>query len=45
MSNLGKLAYYSGIEVHKKYHCISLCHSCFAAKILENGGMVECNSA
>jgi hypothetical protein len=43
MSDLGKLNYYLGIEVHQHSGSIDLCQSGYAVKILERSGMVGCN--
>jgi hypothetical protein len=44
MSDLGLLTYYLGIEVKQSKEGISLSQGCYARKILEKGGMKECNS-
>ena len=44
MSDLGKLTYYLGIEVHQHEKGISLCQDRYATKILEEAGMSSCNS-
>jgi hypothetical protein len=43
MSDLGKLNYYLGIEVHQHSGGIDLCQSGYAVKILERSGMVGYN--
>ncbi|CAM8905517.1 unnamed protein product [Rhodiola kirilowii] len=44
MSDLGLLSYYLGIEVEQKDGFIALKQSAYAKKILEQSGMMECNS-
>ena len=44
MSDLGKLTYYLGIEVHQYGECIVLKQDQYAQKILEETGMGNCNS-
>lgn len=44
MSNLGKLTYYLGIEVHQYKEGIMLKQDRYATKILEECGMAFCNS-
>lgn len=43
MSDLGKLAYYLGIEVHQFDGGITLRQSQYAMKLLEESGKVSCN--
>lgn len=43
MSDLGKLSYYLGIEVHQEEGYISLNQRRYAFKILEENGMENCN--
>ena len=43
MSDLGKLTYYLGIEVHQFESCIAQRKNRYALKILEESGMGECN--
>lgn len=43
MSDLGKLAYYLGIEVDQKKDCIELKQTSYAKKVLEKAGMLDCN--
>ena len=43
MSDLGVLSYYLGIEVKHRTDGITLCQSSYAAKILDNAGMKNCN--
>lgn len=43
MSDLGRLAYYLGIEVEQKDDYIQLKQSSYAKKILERAGMLDCN--
>ena len=43
MSDLGKLSYYLGIEVHQEEGYISLNQRRYALKILEESGMKNCN--
>ena len=43
MSDLGKLTYYLGIEVHQYSEGIVLKQECYAQKILEETGMDACN--
>lgn len=43
MSDLGLLSYYVGIEVKQEQGKITVCQSSYAAKILEDEGMRECN--
>lgn len=43
MSDLGKLSYYLGIEVHQGEGYISLNQQRYALKILEESGMENCN--
>jgi hypothetical protein len=43
MSDLGLLSYYLGIEVKQGTDGITLCQSSYAAKILDNAGMRNCN--
>jgi hypothetical protein len=43
MSDLGLLSYYLGIEVKQNSDGIFLGQRSYATKILEKGGMVDCN--
>ena len=43
MSDLGRLSYYLGIEVHQREDGIVLSQDCYAQKILEETKMVSCN--
>lgn len=43
MSDLGLLTYYLGIEVNQEEDGITLSQGSYARKILEKGGMLECN--
>lgn len=43
MSDLGKLAYYLGIEVDQRNKYIELRQSAYARKLLEKAGMLSCN--
>lgn len=43
MSNLGKLAYYLGVEVEQGDDYIKLKQTDYAKKILEKAGMLDCN--
>ena len=43
MSDLGLLSYYLGIEVKQKEEGITLSQGSYALKILEKGGMLDCN--
>ena len=43
MSDLGRLTYYLGIEVHQFDGGITLKQSRYAMKLLEEGGMGTCN--
>jgi hypothetical protein len=43
MSDLGLLSYYLGIEVKKVSEGIALSQSNYARKLLEKGGMQDCN--
>jgi hypothetical protein len=43
MSDLGLLSYYLGIEVKQDSKGITLSQSSYAKKILEKGGLLECN--
>lgn len=43
MRDLGKLTYYLGIEVHQNSEGTTLKQERYAAKILEEAGMGECN--
>lgn len=43
MSDLGKLTYYLGIEVHQFDGGIALSQNRYALKILDDSGMSECN--
>ena len=44
MSDLGLLRYYLGIEVKQEEGVIIVCQSSYAAKILQDAGMEQCNS-
>ena len=44
MSNLGFLHYYLGIEVMQGNGKISIKQTAYAKKVLEQFGMIECNS-
>lgn len=44
MSNLGKLAYYIGIEVNQIHGRIELKQTAYAKKVLEKAGLLGCNS-
>ena len=44
MSDLGKLSYYLGIEVTQRKECIVLSQEKYAAKIVEEAGLKECNA-
>ncbi|WVZ50199.1 hypothetical protein U9M48_001476 [Paspalum notatum var. saurae] len=44
MTDLGPLSYYLGIEVRQGDGEITLSQSAYAAKILENAGMTDCNA-
>lgn len=44
MTDLGLLSYYLGIEVKQEADGITVCQSSYAAKILEEAGMSDCNS-
>ena len=43
MSDLGLLHYYLGLEVNQSERGITLGQKAYAAKILENAGLVGCN--
>jgi hypothetical protein len=43
MSDLGLLTYYLGIEVKNGEEGMTLSQSCYAKKILEKGGLADCN--
>lgn len=43
MTDLGLLSYYLGIEVKQERGMITACQSSYAAKILEDAGMRDCN--
>lgn len=43
MSDLGKLSYYLGIEVHQEEGRITLNQRRYALKLLEESGMKSCN--
>ena len=43
MSDLGLLSYYLGIEVKQEQSGITLSQGNYARKILEKGGMLDCN--
>jgi hypothetical protein len=43
MSDLGMLTYYLEIEVKQSVHGISLTQGSYAKKILERGGLLDCN--
>ena len=43
MSDLGLLSYYLGIEVQQRPGMITLGQAAYAAKLLEKGGMSDCN--
>ena len=43
MTDLGLLSYYLGIEVKQERGMITVCQSGYAAKILEDAGMSDCN--
>ncbi|KAG7559072.1 Reverse transcriptase RNA-dependent DNA polymerase [Arabidopsis thaliana x Arabidopsis arenosa] len=45
MSDLGKLSYYLGIEVHQHKDGITLSQERYASKILEEAGMSDCNAS
>jgi hypothetical protein len=45
MSDLGSLSYCLGIEVKQRGQGIKLCHSAYAAKILDRVGLGSCNGA
>ncbi|KAL1219424.1 Retrovirus-related Pol polyprotein from transposon RE1 [Cardamine amara subsp. amara] len=45
MSDLGRLTYYLGIEVHQHKDGITLTQERYASKILEEAGMNECNAS
>ncbi|XP_025819724.1 uncharacterized protein LOC112895929 [Panicum hallii] len=45
MSDLGLLSYYLGIEVHQSDSGITLRQAAYADKLLERGGMQDCNPA
>lgn len=44
MSDLGKLSYYLGIEIHQHVEGITLDQRRYASRILEEAGMKNCNS-
>lgn len=44
MTDLGRLSYYLGIEVTQRTGCIVLSQEKYAAKILEEAGMMGCNA-
>ena len=44
MTDLGLLSYHLGIEVKQEEDGITVCQSSYAAKILEDAGMSDCNS-
>lgn len=44
MSDLGKLSYYLGIEVMQREGCIVLSQEKYAARIIEEAGLKECNA-
>jgi hypothetical protein len=44
MSDLGLLSYYLGIHVDQKQGVTTICQSSYTLKILEQGGMQNCNS-
>lgn len=43
MSDLGKLAYYIGIEVEQRNGFTELRQTAYAKKVLERAGMLDCN--
>jgi hypothetical protein len=45
MSDLGLLSFYLGIEVHQDGSDISLCQTAYAKRIVELGGLTNCNPA
>ena len=42
-SNLGRLSYYLGIEVHQGDSAITLKQAAYAAKLVEKAGLAGCN--
>lgn len=44
MNNLGKLAYYLGLEVKQGSNIIQLKQAAYATKILEKAGLWNCNA-
>jgi hypothetical protein len=45
MSDLGLLSFYLGIEVHQDNSGISLHQTTYAKRIIELGGLIDCNPA
>ena len=45
MSDLGLLSFYLGIEVHQDSSDISLRQTAYAKRIVELGGLIDCNPA
>ena len=44
MSDLGKLSFYLGIEIHQQPDRITLCQTAYAKRLLERAGLSDCNS-
>ena len=44
MSDLGKLSFYLGIEIHQQPDRITLCQTAYAKRLLEQAGLSACNS-
>jgi hypothetical protein len=43
MSDLGRLSFYLGIEVHQSSTCITLKQAAYAANLVEKAGLTDCN--
>ena len=43
MSDLGKLSFYLGTEVHQEDDRIMLCQAAYARRLLERAGLADCN--
>ena len=43
MSDLGKLNFYLGIEIHQEHDRIMLCQTAYAKCLLERAGLSDCN--
>ena len=43
MSDLGKLSFYLGTEVHQEDDRITLCQAAYARRLLERAGLADCN--